>query len=379
MTSKVLHIMSGFGGGISSFIWNKAIAMDKEKIIFDIMTYDDCNFEFENDIANMGGKIFKIPNPKIVGWKPFYKAVNEVMSHSEMYEMVHSHIPGYRAIPFRLIAKKNGIKRFIIHAHTSSNPLIPEKSIEKLNRKLNGLLATDKVSCGIKSSNYVFGEKYVKEKRIMHIPNSIDETLYFHNNQNGLMKETFFDTTSTDTIIIGHVGRFHEVKNHAFMIQIMLQLKELNIDFLWLFIGAGDLQEKVEKEIKKNNLQNNVKFLGRRNDVYKFYNLMDVFVLPSFYEGFPTVAVEAQAAGTPAILSESITKEADLGMGLVNFYPINEESTSSWIESIVKAKTIEIPTIKERKDKIEWKKFSNSSSAKLYEEFIFQKIKHYEI
>lgn len=378
MTSKVLHIMSGFGGGISSFIWNKAIAMDKEKIIFDIMTYDDCSIEFENDIANMGGKIFKIPNPKIVGWKPFYKAVNEVMSHSEMYEMVHSHIPGYRAIPFRLIAKKNGINRFIIHAHTSSNPLIPEKSMEKINRNLNGLLATEKVSCGIKASSYVFGEKYVQEKKIMHIPNSIDETLYFHNNDDSPIKETFFETTSSDTIIIGHVGRFHEVKNHDFMIQIMLKLKELNIDFLWLFIGAGDLQERVKKEIKKNNLQDSVKFLGRRNDVYRFYSLMDVFVLPSFYEGFPTVAVEAQAAGTPVILSESITTEADLGMGLVGFCPINE-STSSWIESILKAKTIEIPTIKERKEKIELKKFSNSSSAKLYEEFIFQKIKHYEI
>lgn len=378
MTIRVLHIMSGFGGGISSFIWNKVTAVNKEKIIFDIMTYDDCSKEFEKDIAAMGGKIFKIPNPKIKGWKHFYNSVNEVMSQDEVYSMIHCHISGYRALPFRLLAKKNGINRFIIHAHTSSNPLISEKKIEKVNRKLNGILATEKISCGVKASNYIFGGKYVQEKKIMHIPNSIDEKLYFNNKDNSFIEKIFDDTISENTIVIGHVGRFHEVKNHDFMIQIMLKLRELNIDFLWVFIGAGDLQGKVEQEIKKNNLQNNVKFFGRRNDVYKFYTLMDVFVLPSFYEGFPTVAVEAQAAGTLTILSESITKEADLSMGLVDFCPINK-GTSTWIERILKAKTKEIPSIEERKNKIELKKFSNSSSAKLYEDFIFQKVKHYEI
>lgn len=378
MTIRVLHIMSGFGGGISSFIWNKVTAVNKEKVVFDIMTYDDCSIEFENDVAKMGGKIVKIPNPKKTGWKQFYNYVNEAMSKDEAYGMIHCHISGYRALPFRLLAMKNGIKRFVIHAHTSSNPLVPEKSIEKVNRKFNGLLATEKVSCGIKASNYVFGEKYVLEKKIMHIPNSIDETLYFNHDNNFFRKEVLGDNFSENTIVIGHVGRFHEVKNHDFMIQIMLKLRELNIDFLWLFIGSGDLQEKVEKEIKKNDLQNNVRFLGRRNDVYKFYRIMDVFVLPSFFEGFPTVAVEAQAAGTPTILSESVTREADLSMGLVEFCPINK-GTSAWIESILKAKTKEIPTSEERKNKIELKNFSNSSSAGLYEDFVFQKVKHYEI
>lgn len=378
MTVKVLQIISGFGGGISSFVWNKVKSVDQEKVVFDILTYDDCSIEFEKDVHNMGGKIFKMPNPKEKGWKAFYKKVNDVMSPENEYAMVHCHISGYRSLPFRLLAQKNRIHRFIIHAHTSSNPLIPEKVIEKTNRKLNAMIASEKVSCGIKSSNYTFGTKYVQEKKIMHIPNSIDEKLYFREIDEHFKAEILGENKLPETIIIGHVGRFHEVKNHDFMIQIMQELKQQNIDFLWLFIGNGDLQDAVKIKVKNSNLNDNAKFLGRREDVHKFYKLMDVFVLPSFYEGFPTVAVEAQAAGTPTILSDSITREADLGMNLVDFCSINKDP-SIWVNKIIEAKTKKIPSVEERKHEIKNKKFSNSASADLYEEFVLEKIFHYEI
>lgn len=378
MAVKVLHIMGSFGGGISSFIWNKVNAMDKEKVVFDILTYDECSEDFKKVIYNMGGEIFHMPNPKEIGWKAFYSAVNDVMEQKNTYEMVHCHISGYRALPFRIIAKKNKLNRFIIHAHTSSNPLVPEKKIEKINRKLNGVLATEKVSCGIRASNFIFGTKFVEEKKIMHIPNSIDDSVYFNDSDSNLKEEVLGEAILSKPLIIGHVGRFKKVKNHKFMIEIMLELQELKIDFLWLFIGNGELLEDVKSEIKEYKLQDKVKFMGRREDVESFYKIMDVFVLPSFHEGFPTVAVEAQAAGTPAILSESISNEVDLGMGLVDFCSVNN-GPATWIDSILQSERKEIPSVESRRKIIEHKKFSNSSSAKLYESFVLGEIKHYEI
>lgn len=378
MATRVLHIMSGFGGGISSFIWNKVTAVNKEKIVFDILTYDECSVEFVKDVNKMGGRVINMPNPKKKGWKAFYEAVDDVMKKKNYYEMIHCHISGYRAVPFRMLAKKNGLNRFAIHAHTSSDPLVSETKLEKVNRKINASIATEKISCGIKASNYIFGSKYVQGKKIMHIPNSIDDNLYFHNVDDTFKKAILGNKCFDDTIIIGHVGRFHQVKNHSFMIKIMLSLKEQGINFLWLFIGSGDLQSQVIKEVRRKGLQNNVQFMGRREDVHNFYQLMDVFVLPSFYEGFPTVAVEAQASGTPTILSDSISKEADLGMSLVEFCSIND-NVDSWVENIIEAKSQKIPSTEQRKEIVKSKKFLNSSSAKLYEDFVLGKVKHYEI
>ncbi|WP_034549665.1 glycosyltransferase [Carnobacterium funditum] len=378
MTIKVLHIMSGFGGGISAFVWNKIKSVDKNKVTFDVLTYDECSTEFINDVENMGGHVQVMPNPKIKGWISFYKTVNNLFKNNK-YSMVHSHITGYRAIPFYLIAKKNKINRFVIHAHTSSDETKPEKNIENINRKINNILAKQRVSCGAKSSEFVFGSKYVEQKKIMHIPNSINDSLYFEDEINiKEFKKDILGETSPDTIIIGHVGRFHEVKNHNFMIQIMTQLQKLNVDFVWLFIGEGDLRGDIEAKIEKQGLERFVKFVGRRNDVSKFYSMMDVFVLPSFYEGFPTVAVETQAAGIPTILSNRITKEVDLEMGLIEFEPI-DAGVKKWVEKIVQAKNKEILSKEKRKMIIDSKCFSNKNSALLYEEFILKKISHYEI
>lgn len=376
---RVLHIMSGDGGGISSFIQNKAKEFQHRSIAFDVLTYDTCSEPFIQTIEETGGKVSVMPNPKKAGWKAFYTQVNSFFSEQESDTLIHSHIQGYRALPFYLIAQKNKLKRFVVHAHTDRDQETAETIENKLNRILNNRIARQKVSCGMEASKNIFGEKAVQNKTVMHIPNSIDEQLYLYNKTNtGKLRAEVLGAGNTDKLIIGHVGRFHKAKNHLFMVQIIEQLNKLGTDFLWLFIGQGSLKDEIQTTIREKGLQERVLFLGRRSDVADLYSLLDVFVLPSLYEGLPTVAIEAQAAGVVSLLSEKITEESDLGMGLVQFEPIFE-SEKLWAQKIIESKEVNIPSVMERKTILEKKKFANSDSADLYEDFIREKITHYEI
>jgi len=380
---KVLHIMSSFGGGISSFIRNKAKSVDSSKIVFDIATFNDYPADFADDVKQMGGNIYHIPNPKVEGISIFKKTYQSILKEHGPYEMVHCHVGGHRAFSFYLLTKQMGINRFIVHAH-SSEPYFPvkkslaQKSGIKLDRILNRVSATQMVSCGEFASRFYFGDKLVAAKQVMHIPNSIDSEKYV----NRLSKEEKEKKKKelnwpSDRWIVGHVGRFDKNKNHAFLIDLASKMKEDGLPFFFIFIGTGILIEDVKAAIEQRGLNDYIQVLGRREDVNQLYPLMDVFVLPSYSEGLPTVCVEAQSSGVPCIVSNTITHEIDMDLGMVQFAPLND--LESWSACLQESKSIRIPSMIEIENKLVEKKFSNEASARLYEQFVLKKVDHYEL
>lgn len=376
--SKVLHVMSGFGGGISSFILNKAIALKGTDVSFDVLTYDDCNWNFTSAIEKTGGQIFHMPNPKKSGWKLFYKTVNNIMAVEPGNVVVHCHIQGYRALPFYLIAKKNKIKRFIIHAHTDAEESITKSFRSKFDRVINKYIADEKVSCGIKATAHIFGEQAIENNEVMHIPNSIDENKFLRLSNRSEVKKDILGEKYTNFLVIGNVARFHNQKNHMFMIEIIEKLSKEKKDFIWVFIGGGALKSMIEKIVNDKGLSSHVLFLGVRNDLPDLYSIMDLFVLPSLYEGLPTVAVEAQASGVPTLLSDRITKEVNLGIGLIEYLPI--DSVEAWVNKILSISLTEkLTSLAERQDALKSNKFTNQASANLYKDFLDKKIENYKI
>lgn len=367
--------MSGFGGGISSFILNKATHFKGKNIIFDVLTFDEVPPHFKQAIEETGGKVYKMPNPKKAGFRNYYQQVNDNMSQLPKTTFIHCHIRGYRAIPFHVIAKKNGIKRFGMHAHTTGLPEEINSLKNRCVRWINNLLADERISCGVEASKYLFGEKYLKKKEIMHIPNSINAEDFIP--KLNVTKESLFGSEIKDKYLIGHIGRFYSVKNHDFMLSIVEKLAQGSLEFMWLFIGDGKDFEGIKKEVKNRNLQNYVHFLGRRNDIPEILQSLDLFVLPSKYEGFPTVAVESQASGTKTFLSNRITEEADLQLGLVKFLPI--ENPEIWVEEILETSSDVETSPLDRLDRLKQLKLTNEESAQLYEEFLKQTITHYEL
>lgn len=380
---RVLHIMSSFGGGISSFIRNKAKAVNKEKIIFDIATFNDYPAEFAEEIKRIGGRIYHIPNPKKEGINKFNKDYTNILKVGGPYDLVHCHVGGYRALSFYLLSKKNGIERFIVHAH-SSEPYYPNgkplKSVikDKVEQTLNRIVATDMVSCGEKPSIFYFGKESVEKKEVMHIPNSIDLEKYTkpYSESEKIEKKKELNIP-LDRFIVGHVGRVDRNKNHTFLLEIIKKMKNQKLPFFWILVGTGNLLEEIKMQVENNQLQDYVRILGRREDVQTLYPLMDVFVLPSFSEGLPTVCVEAQASGTPCVVSDTITNEIDMGLGMVAFQSLGQ--LEGWIRAIEGSVNKIIPSQDEIKQRLIDKKFSNEASGELYEAFILNEISHYEL
>lgn len=371
----VLHIMSGFGGGISSFILNKATYFQNKDIVFDVITFDEVSDGFMKTIQGTGGQVYRISNLKTQGTYTYYKEVNKIMKRVPKDTFIHCHIGGYRAIPFYIIARKNGLKRFGIHAHTTGLPEEINSLKNRAVRMINNTVANERISCGVEASKYLFGSKYVEKNEIMHIPNSIVPEQFI--NHLDIDKADLLGEQNKDKFVIGHIGRFRSVKNHLFMLSIIEILKESSLDFLWLFAGDGNDYEKIKTEATDKGLNQYIQFLGRRDDIPQLLQVMDVFALPSKYEGFPTVAIESQTSDTKTLLSDTITKEVDLQLGLVEFLPTNKPDM--WAEFILKQQPHVKTAPEVRLNKLKEKKLTNKESAELYQAFVEQKITHYEL
>ncbi|SHE87598.1 Glycosyltransferase involved in cell wall bisynthesis [Atopostipes suicloacalis DSM 15692] len=374
---EVLHLMTGFGGGISSFIKNKAdfFKMD-EDVLFNVLTFDEVSEDFHNSIINTGGKIYKVTDPKD-SFSSFVKETSNIFNEIPKDTVIHCHFGMNLALYFKLLVKKNNIKRFIIHAHTDAPKEVRESLKNKFRRYFNSKMTREKLSCGTGASINIFGKKDVDNNNIVHIPNSIDPFDFIYNKFSIEEKTKLLGKENKDKFIIGNIGRFHPQKNHLFMLDLIEKLSVTNLDFLWIFIGDGELKDKIENEAEKRNLSKYILFLGRRSDVPALLNIMDLFVLPSLYEGLPTVAVEAQAAGIPCLLSTEITEEVDLGMGIVRFLDL--EDMDSWMESIVESTELKRVSEKRRLDNLVEKKFTNEESGKLYKQFLLEKISYYNL
>lgn len=134
---------------------------------------------------------------------------------------------------------------------------------------------------------------------------------------------------------MGQVGTLNEIKNHDFTISICKRMKEKGIEFRMLFVGDGELNNVLRKRVDQEGLQNQIIFLGLRADIPNLMNLFDVLIMPSIFEGLPVTLIEAQAAGTPCVVSNVITIEADLGLGLIKYMDLNV-GVDRWIDELQK-------------------------------------------
>jgi|SRR5699024_10436326 len=378
---RILHVMSGFGGGISSFVLNKAQQMPKYDVIFDVATYDECSDEFERAIQATGGRIYRLQNPKKEGYKVFKASFSKPFEDNE-YDLVHCHIEGYRAIPYYRIAKKYGINRFYIHAHLVNDYKIQtlrDKALYRFNQESNTRLSTDVIGCGRLAIKSVYGPNTDMDKTMV-IPNSIDLTAYTHSDadfqQMKIAGRRKFGIND-QTLLIGHVGRLMPVKNHEKTFEIAQYIQENHIDAKIFIIGSGNLEEVLKDRVTELNLNEIITFTGRISPISEFYPALDALLLPSFTEGLPTTVVEVQGAGVPTVMSNTITPEVNLGLNMVDTCGL-DDTASQWFEKLARMASLEIPDAQIRLQALEDNNFSNEGSAKLYVDFFMGKINDYQ-
>ncbi|MEQ1347631.1 glycosyltransferase [Acinetobacter lwoffii] len=330
---RVLHIVGKMDrAGAETMLMNLYRHIDRTQVQFDFITFTTDQGDYDEEILALGGQIFPILANNPI--ERMFKLTNFLKQHSE-YQIVHAHMLLSNAFHL-LAAKYAGVPHLISHSHNTSNRKTGKiiYLYEKFCLYLNKSLPTKKIACGEKAAEYLFGTN----NNIFLLKNAIDLELY---REIALSNKDYWKTINQDSkgLKIIQVGRLNDVKNHFFSLDVMKILKKENIKFTYFIVGQGTLEESIKQKIKDNRLENNVYLLGVRDDVPNLMAGADVMLMPSLHEGFPVVLVESQAIGLPAFISTNISKEVDLGVGLVNFLELS--SHGEWVEAIKNMNYIE--------------------------------------
>lgn len=326
---KVLQIGLGFNpGGMESFIMTYYRELRKCGVQFDFIAMFP-HIAYEEEIQALGGKIYHTSDARKHP-VAFYREMRNILK-AETYDVVHANMLSAANIVPLIAAKRGAVRKIIAHSHNSSTPGIVRNILHRINKPLIPHFATDLFACSAKAGKWMYSDKMMKTERFHIIPNALD------------MKKFLYDETGReqvraelglkDRLVIGHVGRFEEQKNHEFLIEVFREIAAAREDAVLLLIGEGELQDGIRRKVKDYGLTDKVRFLGVRSDVPRLWKAMDIFILPSLFEGLPIVALEAQASGVCSILADTITREVQLTDN-VSFLSLND-SPEKWCEEVL--------------------------------------------
>lgn len=331
--AQVLNRMDS--GGIEAVVMNYYRHIDREHVQFDFYINRSSRFPQREELERLGAGIYLIP--------PYSHPISYVRAlrrafKERQYAIVHAHLNTMSVFPL-LAAKLAGVPVRICHNHSTANPKEGLRTVLKyLLRPTNKLFSTHWFACGVSAGRWMYGSKAVDTGRVTVMPNAIDAARFAYDDAARMRLRRELGL-GEDDFVIGHVGRFTFAKNHKYLIDVFTQLCESAVNARLLLIGEGELEDEIRSLTAAYGLEDHVIFTGARHDVYKLYSAMDVFVLPSQYEGVPVVCIEAQANGLPCVCSEYISCEVDMSNECWHL-PVTVEAISEWVKRISVYRTI---------------------------------------
>lgn len=314
--------MIGFSvnkGGVETYISNLNDSLDHTK--FEVIY---CLPEMTID-----GKVWSAPKNRhnYLAYKRFWHKFFKF----NKFDVIYYNTCDIVSIDMLKFAKTANTPVRIIHSHTTNVQRklgLVHKFTEKYNRKHIEDYATHLFACSEEAGEWMFGDKHFTV-----LKNGIDISKYRYSESKREKCGCYLNAKKQK--VIGCVGRLVPEKNPLFALKIMEAVKEIDSDTAFVFVGDGELREALNAEIKKLHLENCVHLLGNRNDVNEWYSAFDCLLMPSLFEGFPFVLVEAQAAGLPCVVSSAVSEETNL-TGLVEFVGL-DDSVETWTSKILNA------------------------------------------
>lgn len=336
---KILQFpLANAGGGISQYMLQNWKFIDKQRFHFDFATMKR-ELNVEPELRKEGCKVFHISCYAEDNPIEFTEEITSILSHG--YDAVHLHTSYWKSLLFEEIARKVGIPKIIIHAHNSSvlereDREKKEKEHWRCVKELNESIATDFWACSRNAADWLYGDSISKD-RIMIMKNAIDtEKFEFNEGKREYIRKQF---GLQENFVIGHVGRLTYQKNQEFLLRIFKVIhKEIPFCKL-LIVGNGPDKEKIQNFIQEEGLETGVIMLDYCRNIDQLMSAMDLFLLPSLFEGFPIVLVEAQASGLKCLASDMVTSEISITDN-IDFLDLNEEDWVSSIRDVVRKPAI---------------------------------------
>lgn len=332
----VLHVLGGVGlGGAESRIMDLYRQMDRNEIQFDFLVHcNDLNRKpqfYDEEILALGGHIYVLPKFKVYNYFTYRKAVQAFFAAHREFRVVQGHMTSTAAI-YLPIAKRFGVPVTVAHARNAGVVKGPKGIATRLFRRGLADKADVLFACSKLAGEDVFGKKAMEDGRVKIIHNAIDVKRFAFDERK--RQETRDALGIADKLVLGHVGRFDYQKNHPYLLEVFAAVCKERPDAALLLLGDGADRSVMEERCRELGIADRVKFLGNRKDAERFYQAMDVFLLPSFFEGLPGVLVEAQAAGLKCIVSDTVTREAQ-ATDLVTYLSI-EDAPEVWAQEILR-------------------------------------------
>lgn len=306
---KVIHFIDRIArGGTQAILYDWLKHIDRDKVQFDFLVFRNGQDEYIGKFKELGCNIYQI-SPLSIKNVPRFMADLKKFFDEHKYDIAHGHSKS-KNVFFLYVAKMHGVPVRIAHSHNTQFQRMA--LIGEMMKPLLKMVATDFYACSEIAGAWLFGEKALKQGNVSIVKNGVDIEKFRFDEYTRLQYRRELELD--DAIVYGHIGKYTEQKNHIFLLEIFAEIKKMQPSAKLLLIGSGTdaFVTAINKRIKELNLDKSVIQLGLRSDVPKLLQAIDVFVLPSLYEGLPVVGVEAQVSGLPLLLSDSITREVKL-------------------------------------------------------------------
>lgn len=340
---RVLHVLHSMNrGGAENALMNYYRHVDRQKVQFDFLLTDQNKCLFEDEIQSLGGKVYRVPSLTMSNPFPYLKGVrNFLLAHPE-YKIIHSHTSSKSVIPL-WIAKKVGIPIRVSHSHSTKSEKGFKGFIRILLMRFLKTVATDKLACGLKAGEWLYGKQAMQNKQVHVYKNVIDASVFKFDvkTRNQMRKRLRLED---NCFLIGHIARYDKAKNHPFDVDILVEMKKQYPNVKLLEVGLG-VEEGISALAREKGVLDDIIFTGVVDNVYDYEQAMDAFLLPSFYEGLPLSIVEAQVSGLPCFTSDGVSRECSV-TELVTYIPL-EQGAKVWAEKILAARNIQ------RRDRME--------------------------
>lgn len=310
--------------GITSWIRSIFSAMDRDGLEVDVVAWEGASQDVISSVGRCVTHVHVLPSRK----RDTVRYVDSLrgVARAGHYDVLHvCGSSGLMSIELG-VAASSGVQMRIAHSHNTS---CQYPILDRATRPIMGLLATDRLACGRDAGRWLFGRR-----PFTVIPNGRELSAYRFSPEKRAAARRGLGLDDGH-VAIGHVGRFNRQKNHAALLEAFAVLARRSPSYRLILIGDGDLVDEVREGADRLEVGDSVAFLGRRADVPDLLNAMDCMVLPSLYEGFPSVVLEWQLNGLPCVISDAVTDECAI-TPLVTFESL-ERDGACWADAVEEA------------------------------------------
>ena len=328
MKTKMLigFIMDGKAGGVDKYILS-FMQNTSDIYFFDVLSNQNSE-ELRSKLQEQGIGLFCVPG--LSHSIKQYKQIKALIKKNN-YDIVYLNTSTALMLPLMLAAWKCKVPVRVVHSHSSGIDVGNKLKrailliIHKCGRVILCKAANRFFACSQKAGEWMFS----KEFEI--IPNAIDVRKYLYNSST--RKKLRQSMGISEEIVLGHISNFQQVKNAHFLIDVLNELHLIDVKVKLLLVGNGPEKASCLEKVKELGIEDRIIDMGYQSEIADFYQVMDFFLLPSHFEGFPIVSVEAQASQVACMFSENIAKEVKMASKTC-FLPI-DKGAKIWADWII--------------------------------------------